>query len=590
MARAIVIGGGGYVGRRLLARLAQAGWTTRTLVLPGDPAGAIPPVQLVRGDRRQPGVLDALLAGGADVVFDLVAYRPQDSARLVAACTGRIGRLVHLSSVSVYRDYPDEGSAAEGRLPMHTGAGADYGSAKAACEQVLARACAEQACPAVILRAAPLTGSGDPCSREVWFMKRILENRPIIHPGPADGRLWMLHVDDLVDALLRAASAPDAVHGRTFHLACPDAPTLEQHVAALAADMHRLAPPLLLATLPSLLAWGFRVYGFPYARAPLVTPDVTAARGALEWQPRPWRSMVRELVAAIDCTTLGHAASWPGRATVQARLAGTHEWLHDAQERLFLQHVPTAPHGAGQAALLDCLAGAPASADAPALVLAPAEEWPQAAQPGLVVTVPRALLARMGVAPAQLDAAPMPGRLVAALEPDPWDSGLAWLFDGAPAPGVQSYALSDTPVALRLLPYAALEADASAPRELALLLATAPVDTAALLRHLRGCASRGMLEVADLGAWARMYLVGSVAWAATAHAGAGWVRSHAVARLLVRAGLNGGVTMRMSAALPRASALCHIGDSWFLADLASERVVALAPALAAVFAPAAAPS
>ena len=118
---AVVTGAAGFVGRHLVAGLADRGWTVRAVDLPG----MVPPahgdrVEWIEGDIRQGARFDAVLEG-ADTVFHLASAHLQVGASvewyrsvnvdamgpLVRACAAAgVRRLVHTSSVGIYGHVP----------------------------------------------------------------------------------------------------------------------------------------------------------------------------------------------------------------------------------------------------------------------------------------------------------------------------------------------------------------------------------------------------------------------------------------------------------------------------------------------------
>src|SRR5436305_168048 len=80
--RVLILGGGGMIGRKLAARLADGGrlgdpevthLTLHDAVPPQPPAGARFPVTTLTSDFAQPGVVEGLIADRPDLVFHLAA-------------------------------------------------------------------------------------------------------------------------------------------------------------------------------------------------------------------------------------------------------------------------------------------------------------------------------------------------------------------------------------------------------------------------------------------------------------------------------------------------------------------------------------
>jgi nucleoside-diphosphate-sugar epimerase len=630
MRRALVIGGGGYVGSRLSSRLAQENWDVTALTLPDrrEPHDHIAPrARIVHGDRREAGMLRRLLAQDCDVVFDLISYHPDDTSAVVAGGTGRLGRLVHLSTVSVYRDYPTSGAATEHRMSCFNEDATGYGPQKAACERVLKRAAIERNFPSVILRAAPIIGPGDPCSRENYFVRRILAGRPILHPGPLSGFLWLLFIDDLIDALMRAGTAPAL--GQTIHLAHDDAPTLHDHVEALAHCLNRPAPAFHVLTIEHLTELGLRPYGFPYARTVNILPDTSAALLALSWRATPYREALAKTFDDLRPPRSDARPAWPGRDTMQARLSGTHEWLHAAQEARVLANFPSAPQPNADT-ILGWLSDDPT--EHASLMLVQVDRWADLLGGGSgsksmndnigqqLVSIPDELRRRLeasgGRKPHKTLRLERDGaagldlrNLVGAVEHDRWDAERAWVYVAAASTMMASYGLSQQPQLVGIMAYSSAMG-LSVPSDQRILLETSTHHDADMLkRHLRDCEAEGLLRVDDVGSWARLYVIGAARWLPQAlrrmtgmgdvieggpldTGDAGWVLTHAVARLIWRAGIEGPAIIRMGrssvdtvegrVAIPPTAALCETADRFLVVDLIARRVVEVPPTMARV--------
>lgn len=577
-----MLGGGGWVGYRLTARLAAAGWDVTALVLPGSPPVA--EARTVYGYRRERATLARLATAEPDVLVDLVAYEPADTRALVEAAVGRVGWVVHLSSVAAYCRI----AAREEEALRFGGEEGGYGPGKAACERVLEGVAPEL--PATILRAPPIVGPGDPASRERYFAERILAGRPILHPGPLEGRVWMLGVEDLATALAQAAvRRPDSP---AMHLAQPDAPTLAGHVEALARALDRPSPLLRLASHEQLRRAQLRLYGFPYVGLPEIAPDVSRANEALGWRPAPYAELIAAIAAELRPRRQRGRSAWPGCATRQAALAGVHPWLHAEAEARALAGAPVEAPPAD--ALLAAVTGDPTAAlavdvgDLGAEAARPLDG--RAAEGPPRIALPRALGERWsGPVPSSGGAGP----LVAIVEPDPADSAGGWLLRATPDHGSPHYGADSTPLRLSWGGVAAGLTASPGRGERLVLDWSAAEDRRQLATHLRACQQAGALDLEDLAAWSRIYVARTAHWLPPT-GGAPWILSHAVARLLVRAGLTGPATLWMHQPkptpdhyphLPTGTCLCDVAGQSLIADLRNDRLLHLPAPVASVLRP-----
>ena len=176
---ALVVGATGFIGRRLVRRLVEAGSRVHCLVFPergqasriGELAGAVP-VSAAAGDAD--ALARASRAAGAEVVYTLaaagVAPAARDPAilaagnadllvRLIAAAAAAPPRLfLHAGSWSEYADPPDRTPIAEDHALAPRSA---YGAAKAAASAAGAAAAAERNVPFAILRLFHVYGPGE---------------------------------------------------------------------------------------------------------------------------------------------------------------------------------------------------------------------------------------------------------------------------------------------------------------------------------------------------------------------------------------------------------------------------------------------
>jgi nucleoside-diphosphate-sugar epimerase len=147
--RALVTGGGGFLGTSLCRQLRQAGWQVRSLSRSRydhlEPLG----VEQVRGDLADAGVVHQA-AGACDIVFHNAARASMGgpyerffatnvvgTQNVIAACRARgIARLVFTSSPSVAYDARTPVRGADERLPYPKSYLAHYPCTKAIAERV----------------------------------------------------------------------------------------------------------------------------------------------------------------------------------------------------------------------------------------------------------------------------------------------------------------------------------------------------------------------------------------------------------------------------------------------------------------------
>ncbi|MGQ9366180.1 NAD-dependent epimerase/dehydratase family protein [Azospirillum sp. ST 5-10] len=535
--RVLVIGGMGYIGRRLCPALRAAGWQPVVFDRGAGRGG-------VRGDRRAAGDLRRALARGPFAgVIDLVAYRGGDTELLAGLLRERPCRLVHLGTAAVYRGAPTVRVDEAGGL-LREDDGHDYGGAKAACERVLWRAENGVLSP-VALRVAPLMGPDDPVSREFFVARRILEGRTVRIPAAPTDRLSALWVGDLV-ACLVAALRPEVPPG-PYNLAQSEDVTLERHVAAIARLCGRPARVRWLDR-EELAAAGLGPFAFPYAPGTPAWLDCARARAALGFSPTPYAEALPRALARLDAPP-GTRPSWPGRGTTQSRLAGTHEILAAAMERDAFGGGTAPPRPEHPDTLLEALrpGGRQGAADGAA---PPGYRW----APGTRILVADSVAARLGLpaAPAP-PAAGDPPSCEAVLEADAERAGGALLYSRHQALRARGYGHGNAPLRVALLACAAAPRPLPEPAdgERLLLLRATPADAGTWAAWTRAWEDAGAVRWPRAGAAARIFLAG------TAGAATRWDAVFDWTRVALTAGLAGpGGPVVLEPSFPDRPLLC----------------------------------
>lgn len=257
---AVVTGSSGFIGSHLVEALLERGATVRALVRPESRAATRDPrvtyhVADLLDDRS---VRDSAVWTGATHVFHvagvtkartLAEFRYGNvvpTANLLAALAARGSRLQRFVFVSSQTAAGPavtlEQPVRESDTPHPVEA---YGRSKLEAEQAVLRAA--DSLPVTIVRPSAVYGP-----RDVDFLNIFKQatNRVAVYAAPADQLMSIVHVRDLVDALIRAIEEPRS-RGRTYFVGS-DVPvswrTLYDAIAELASTRHRavqLPQPLL---------------------------------------------------------------------------------------------------------------------------------------------------------------------------------------------------------------------------------------------------------------------------------------------------------------------------------------------------------
>lgn len=240
-----VFGGSGFIGRYVVARLADRGWTIRVAVRRPERAKFLKPL----GNVGQIVPLacslldDASVAGalaGSDAVINLVGILHQqgrqrfdavqaEGAERVArsAAAAGVERFVQISAIGADADSP-----------------AAYGRSKAAGEAAVRRHLPS----AVILRPSIVFGPEDDFFNRFAAMARLTPALPLIGGGRT--RFQPVYVGDVADAVIAALESP-ASRSRTYELGGPQVHSFKELMKLMLRIVRRKR---LLVPLPFGLA------------------------------------------------------------------------------------------------------------------------------------------------------------------------------------------------------------------------------------------------------------------------------------------------------------------------------------------------
>lgn len=262
MARALILGGTGAIGRSCAHRLTESGWDVTVTgrnraAMPGSLART--GVSFLACDRQDhAGLLDTLGALGPapDLLVDAACYTAADVEVLLPLARDA-GSVVLLSSKAVYVD--DAGRTVNSDEP------ADYGGRISESQPTVAprsdvyfdtregyavnKVAAEQAyldsgVPVSVLRPSKVHGAGARRPREWMYVKRVLDRRPAVilagrgagidHPSAAAN----------IAALIETVAANPAA--RILNAADPDSPTVLEITRAIAGHLGHKWEEILL--------------------------------------------------------------------------------------------------------------------------------------------------------------------------------------------------------------------------------------------------------------------------------------------------------------------------------------------------------
>lgn len=304
----MVTGATGLVGSHLVDRLVREGRFVRALVRPSSRLTWLTPhvqrgrAEIVTGDLSDAGLIDRICRNvdtvyhtAAAVDFSLgeavVRSVNIDAVRILAASVlkNRVRRMIHLSSIGACRwgsEPIDESTPLE--------AVNVYEATKMEGDRFLLAAHERQGLPVVVLAPSAIYG---PRARIVipemlWYLRKGW--MPLVDGGRR--RLNMVHVSDVVEAMILAARVPKAV-GRRFLIGHTESPTFRRIFEVMAGCLG-ISPPfwsvpgwaaLPAARLLTRLEWLRAPFPLDeymeYATRDAVL-DISRARKVLGYEPR----------------------------------------------------------------------------------------------------------------------------------------------------------------------------------------------------------------------------------------------------------------------------------------------------------------
>ena len=242
-----VTGGSGFIGSRLVERLARQGHEIRTLSRTGGASDHgttyIGCLGRDHSDHFIPFVdgADAVVHCAGEIADPgrMEATHVTGTRDLLAAATGRVRHWVQLSSVGVYGP-ADKGVLTEGSPCRPQG---PYEETKAVSDSLVLKACRAGTMTTSILRPSIVFGEDMP-GQSLRQMARMVEKGHFFFVGKHGASANYIHVDHVVEALdfcIRAAEARNGV----FNLS--DWLPLEEFIAALSSGLGCKAPRLHVA-------------------------------------------------------------------------------------------------------------------------------------------------------------------------------------------------------------------------------------------------------------------------------------------------------------------------------------------------------
>jgi predicted dehydrogenase/nucleoside-diphosphate-sugar epimerase len=308
----MVIGGTGFIGKRLVAQLVADGKKVRVLTRSRKSAALEfegLALDIAEGRHDDQAVLDKILPGIQTVYHlakavgekwsDYVEADVKPTEVLARACVKhKVGRFIYTGTIDSYHS-SDPQAVITGDTPVDTKIKRrnHYARSKATCEALLTKLHKEEGLPLVILRPGIVIGRGSPPAH--WGVGMFLSDTLVKFWGKGDNALPLVLVDDVAQALVLAAKKP-GIEGKSFLLTDKPLLTAQEYVGLVqkfSGTQIRQVPVSILSyfledllkeavknairhpnrKVPSYRDWGCRAHVSRY--------DASATIEQLGWKP-----------------------------------------------------------------------------------------------------------------------------------------------------------------------------------------------------------------------------------------------------------------------------------------------------------------
>lgn len=245
----LIIGGTGFISGRLVKKLLLSG-NKNIIYTRGKSKKRLqenPNLIYETGNRNDEKKLRGLLPKyKIDIVYDMIAYNPEESELMIKIFKGKIKRFIHCSTISIYmisddiqcpvtedQDKKDIMDYWE-RNPF----GMSYGINKRKCEEVLWNAHDENNFPVSIIRPTFVCGPNDPTRRDWFWIERILDEKPLLVPGNGEHKFQQVYVEDTAKAFHDLLYNEKTI-GEAYNVAAEEVFSLNEYLRELSKLLNK---------------------------------------------------------------------------------------------------------------------------------------------------------------------------------------------------------------------------------------------------------------------------------------------------------------------------------------------------------------
>lgn len=244
-----IIGGTGFISKNIVRILMDRGHdvTVFTRGKSGNPFSAHKHLHFESGNRNSESDLKTAIGkNNFDVVYDMAAYKEEQSRAAVKIIKGHTGRFIHCSTVSVYMVSNDvqcpitedqDKRKLMDNFPRNP-YGMDYGINKRKCEDVLWGEHNPESFPVTMLRPAFVSGPEDRTRRDFFWIQRILDGKPLLVPGSGDFAFQQVYVKDTAKVFCDVIESGVTI-GEAYNVASEEIYSLNEYLLMISEILNK---------------------------------------------------------------------------------------------------------------------------------------------------------------------------------------------------------------------------------------------------------------------------------------------------------------------------------------------------------------
>jgi nucleoside-diphosphate-sugar epimerase len=321
----LIIGGTGFISGRLVEKLILSGnkVIVYTRGISQKKLSENPNLIYETGDRYDEKKLKKTLSRyKIDVLYDMIAYHPEESELMIKIFKGRVHRFIHCSTISVYMisddvqcpvkedQYKNKVMKFWDRNPF----GMSYGINKRKCEEVLWDA-HSRLFQVSMIRSTFVSGPEDPSKRDWFWIERILDGKPLLVPGSGEHKFQQVYVEDIAQAFHDLLYNEDTI-GQAYNAASEEIFTLNEYLSELSKMLNK-KPEIVHIDEPEFDKLPFSIYPgadvFPFNTRRDAYFSLVKIKRDLKYHSTPFSKWMKKTVKWYLNKVKEHSAGYENR-------------------------------------------------------------------------------------------------------------------------------------------------------------------------------------------------------------------------------------------------------------------------------------